>query len=312
MQKLNSALLLCALLFSTQSQAWQDTETSITVKGHVIHGSLAKPKDSDTVILIIAGSGPTDRDGNQAQMKSNAYLMLAQDLYQAGYATLRYDKRGIGASTESKVDMSQLRFKDYVDDAKVWVDELSTQFKHVILAGHSIGGLMALQVAQDKPVQAVISLAGMANSGYDTLKRQLGGNQPEFVTAAALPLLEKLAQNESIPAEDVPPFLYSIFHPNLQGYLKSFLNIDPKKELSKVKQPVLLVIGETDIQITVEETKNMAQGKPTAELVIIPEMNHVLKVAPIERMANLATYQNPELSLHKDLMPKIETFLANL
>ncbi len=303
------SLLLFFLTLSASTHAWQQSDVSIVANGHTIHGSLAQPKNSNTVILLIAGSGPTDRDGNQAQMKSNAYLMLAQALYQAGYATLRYDKRGIGASAEPKVDMNTLRFDDYVKDAALWVDELSQQFDQVVLMGHSIGGLMAIQVAQQKPVKSVITLAGMASSGYDTLYRQLSA-QPEFVTAAALPLLERLSEGEDIPEADVPPYLMSIFHPSLQGYLRSFLHIKPHQELAKVKKPVLVVIGSTDIQITVEETEKMTKDQNNTQLLKIPEMNHVLKVAPAERMANLATYQNSELPLHKDLMPQILAFLA--
>ena len=164
---------LLILFISFHTQAWEQTDISIEADGHIINGSLAHPKGSETVVLMIAGSGPTDRDGNQAQMKSNTYLMVAKALYEEGYATVRYDKRGIGASAKPKVNMSELRFGDYVNDATLWVDMLSKQYKNIILMGHSIGGLMALQVAQDKEVTAVITLAGMASSGYNTLSRQL-------------------------------------------------------------------------------------------------------------------------------------------
>ena len=127
---------------------------TIDADGHMIHGSLSTPpksksgseinKNSDTVILFIAGSGPTDRDGNQAQIKSNAYLLVAQALYPQGFATLRYEKRGVGASAEPKVNAKDLRFGHYVDDAVLWVEALSKQYKHVVLMGHSIGGLMSL------------------------------------------------------------------------------------------------------------------------------------------------------------------------
>lgn len=302
-------LYLLIIFTSFHSQAWEQTDISLNSDGHVINGSLAHPKSSDTVVLMIAGSGPTDRDGNQSQMKSNAYLMVAKALYENGYATVRYDKRGIGASAKPKVNMNELRFEHYANDASLWVEKLSKQYKKVILLGHSIGGLMALQVAQEKPVTAVITLAGMASSGYDTLKRQLS-NQSEFVKNTALPLLERLAKNENIPESEVPAFLMSLFHPNLQGFVKSFLHIEPKEEISKVKQPILVVIGDTDIQITVDETSNMQQGSAHAELVTIKGMNHVLKPAPLEMMANMATYQDPNLKLHKDLMPHLLAFLS--
>ena len=169
---------------------------------------------------------------------------------------------------------------------------------------------MAQKAAEKKhPIKSIITLAAMASSGYDTLNRQLS-NQSEFVSQSALPLLARLAKGEDIPVEDVPPFLLNLFHPNLQGFLKSFLHIDPTAELSKVRQPVLVIIGETDIQITVEETEKMVSDAKHALLVKIPEMNHVLKVAPIEYIANMATYSQPELPLHKDLMPTILKFLS--
>ena len=95
----------------------------------------AKESNKYPVALIIAGSGPTDRDGNNMSMKNNSLKMLAEALAKEGIASLRYDKRGIGESRKSGKSELELRFDDYVNDAKGWIDYLITnkQFSKVIV-----------------------------------------------------------------------------------------------------------------------------------------------------------------------------------
>ena len=284
----------------------------IDINDHQSTGLMLESPDSETAVLIVAGSGPTDHNGNITAngMINNSYKMLATELHQAGYSVLRFDKQGLGKSAYTEFDMSKTLFEDYVHDVVAWVKYLRKSHEHVVVMGHSLGGLMAIQAANKTPVDRLITLASVADSGYVTVKRQMQ-DQPEFVREAAVPLLDRLAQGETIPAAEVPVFLNALLHPTIQPYLKSFMMIDPKTELAKLNIPTLNVIGDTDIQIQVEETQRLSANLNHVDLKVIKGMNHVLKNAPAERNANLATYSQPELPLHENLIPVILKFLEN-
>ncbi len=308
-----ASMLINTIAASAESP---EKEIQVDVNGYVLSGVYqAATKNQDSIkkaILIIAGSGATDRNGNNEGMGliNNSYKMLADALNQAGFAVLRTDKRGVGKSASPDFDMSQTVFKDYVNDVSIWIDLLQQSHDEITVIGHSLGGLMMMQAAQSSEVDHVIALASVADSGYATIKRQMG-DQPEFVSQAAIPLLDRLAKQESIPAEEVPPFLNALFSPKIQKYMQSFMLLEPKAELAKLAIPALVIIGDTDIQITVKESEQMAANLSHVSFEVIKGMNHVLKPAPEERQANLATYSQAELPLHPDLVPTILEFLKN-
>ena len=307
-------LLLCFCLNSLATEIEPQNQAeqwiSVAANGHQLAGLMMDNDQATSAVLIVAGSGPTDHNGNVAShgMTNNSYKLLATELHHAGYAVLRFDKHGIGKSAYDEFDMSKVLFADYVNDVVVLVEYLQKQYPQVVVMGHSLGGLMAIQAAQKTTVSQIITLASVADSGYKTIKRQMQ-DQPEFVRDAAIPLLDRLAQGENIPAEEVPAFLNALFHPSLQPYLKSFILIEPRAELAQLSIPTLNIIGDTDIQVEVSETKTLSEGLAHVSIKILKDMNHVLKNAPKERNANLATYSQPDLPLHKDLVPTVLKFL---
>jgi len=286
-------------------------EVSILSTDIELHGTLIKPNENtNTVVLIISGSGNTDRNGNTLGINytNNSLKMVAESLAENNIASLRFDKRGVGKSISDSLSAESLKFEDYANDAANWITYLKKDFDTVIVMGHSIGGLIGTLAIQQSKANKLITLAGIASSGYETLKRQLSTNQPEFVTEAALPILEKLNNNERV--DSVPGFLNTLFSPKIQGYLISWLSYDPKVEIKKLDIPVMVIQGTTDIQITVEEAQEMAKANPNSKLVIIQNMNHVLKeIDTTEISKNIATYSNPDLPLHNELMKSIITFI---
>jgi len=308
--------LLCisfsALATDSQNINKLDNWIKIDINDHQSAGLMLENAEADTAILIVAGSGPTDHNGNVTTngMINNSYKMLATELHQAGYAVLRFDKQGIGKSAHKNFNMSKVLFIDYVNDVVAWVNHLKSNYTKVVIIGHSLGGLMAIQAAQKADVNRLITLASVADTGYRTIKRQMG-YQPEFISAAAIPLLDRLAQGKHIPAEEVPTYLNALLHPSIQPYLLSFMLIEPRAELSQLNIPTLNIIGDTDLQVKTEETENMSADLDHVSLKIIHGMNHVLKKAPLERNTNLATYSNPDLPLHEELIPSILQFLDN-
>jgi hypothetical protein len=309
-------LLLCFCLncLATKIEPQNQVEQwiSVTANGHQLAGLMMDNDQATTALLIVAGSGPTDHNGNVAShgMINNSYKMLATELHHAGYAVLRFDKHGIGKSAYDEFDMSKVLFSDYVNDVVVLLEYLQKQYPQVVVIGHSLGGLMAIEAAQKSPVSRIITLASVADSGYKTLKRQML-DQPEFIRDAAIPLLDRLALGETIPADEVPAFLNALLHPSLQPYLKSFILIEPRAELAQLSIPTLNIIGDTDIQVEVSETQMLSEGLEHAKIKIINGMNHVLKNAPKERNANLATYSQADLPLHEALIPVILNFLQS-
>lgn len=281
-----------------------------------IDGTLKVPdsKNAIPVAIIIAGSGPTDRDCNQPSMKSNSYKMLSDALFYNNVATLCYDKRGIA---KSKVEQKEedLRFDTYVDDVKAWINQLSgdKRFSDIILIGHSEGSLLGMIAAQNNPkVAKYISIAGAGMSAPDILKEQLGKQlqgQPEAIKNMVFSYIDKLEHGETIP--DVPVYLNALFRPSVQPYMISWFKYNPQTEISKLTIPALLLQGTTDIQVGVDQVELLAKANPNTQKVIIENMDHVLKISETKDMTEQIknSYNNPDTPISKELVKIITGFI---
>ena len=288
----------------------QEEEITLKTKTGDIKGSLLVPSNSEkaSVVLIISGSGPTDRNGNNPNMTNNSLMMLANELKKNGIASLRFDKRGIGESTSSGMQESDLRFENYVNDVKGWVDLLkeSNKFSKIIVLGHSEGSLIGMIASQKAEVEKFISVAGAGNSAGDIIREQLKA-QPAVVLNQSLPIIEKLENGER--EENVPQMLYALFRPSVQPYMISWFKYDPQIEIAKLNKPVLIVQGTTDIQVSVLDADKLASANNKAQKQIIEGMNHILKEADMDRIKNIQTYSMPDLPLKKPLIEIIVKFI---
>ena len=294
------------------------TETPMVHKtlSSTLHGTFTLPKNVSgklPVVLIIAGSGPTDRDGNSPKMDlaTNAYKYLAWGLAKEGIASLRYDKRMIGESVTSNKE-SDLRFEDYVDDAVQLVQMLSAddRFSKVIVLGHSEGSLIGLLASRDQPVKGFISLAGAGESADKIITDQLKASQSTFVQDKFKTLLDSMRRGKTI--DNIDPALWSIARPSIQRYLMSWFRYDPVRIIKMLKMPILIIQGNTDLQVSTADADKLKKAKSDATEIIIPNMNHVLKEAPADRDQNLATYNKPDLPLKAELMPDVVKFVNGL
>ena len=280
-----------------------------------IYGTLTMPvsKKKIPVVLIIAGSGPTDRNGNSDQggLKSNAYKMLADSLQQAGIACVRYDKRGIGESSEALKVEDSIRFGDGIKDAEGFIKMLKadTRFSKVIVLGHSEGSLIGMVAANKEKAAGYISLAGIAERADVIIEKQLKAQSEELAANAKI-ILDSLDKGHLV--KDVAPSLFSLFRPSIQPYMISWLKYEPKLEIKKLTIPVLILQGTTDIQVSVEEAQKLKKAYPKATLKLITGMNHVLKQATESYAENVATYSKPDLPLSQDLMPAIIKFISSI
>lgn len=292
--------------------AMAQTEEPIVLKTPTgdIYGTLLLPeaKLPVPVALIIAGSGPTDRDGNNPMMKNNSLKMMAESLAKSGIASLRYDKRAIAASKAAATSEADLRFETYIKDASGWIDLLAAdqKFSAVIVIGHSEGSLIGMVASQNAKVAKFVSIAGVGQAADKTIREQLAA-QPPVVLEQSTPILDELVKGNTV--ENVPQMLMALFRPSVQPYMISWFKYDPQKEIVKLKKPVLIIQGTTDIQITVADAKRLQSAQPDAKMVQIEGMNHVLKTAEADRMKNIQTYSQPDLPLHAELMPAIVSFI---
>jgi pimeloyl-ACP methyl ester carboxylesterase len=295
----------------TDTAVFDETNITLTTATGDIFGTLMLPAKNDApppdpVALIIAGSGPTDRNGNNPAMKNDSLKLLAQALSKRGIASLRYDKRAIAASAAAAKSEADLRFENYIDDAKGWVALLKAdrRFSKVTVIGHSEGSLIGMVAAAT--ADQYVSIAGVGRPADETLKIQLQA-QPKSVQDLCFPIIDSLKNGRLV--SDVNPALAALFRPSVQPYLISWFRYDPQTEIKKLKVPVLIVQGTGDIQVSVDDAQRLAAAYPQAQLVLIEHMNHIFRLVEGDRQANLATYSDATLPIAAKLPAAVADFI---
>jgi len=306
-------MLLMAVAARVLAAPAGDQPIALQTAGGAIHGSL-RQADGDgktPVVLIVAGSGPTDRDGNSAAIPghNDSLRMLADALARAGFASVRYDKRGIGESKAAAPAESAMRFDVYVDDAAAWIAQLKAdpRFASVAVIGHSEGALIGMLAAERAGGSAYVSLAGVAEGPGGILRKQLAGKLPLPLASDNERILASLEQGKTVA--EVPPALMALYRPGIQPYMISWMRYVPTAHIATLRMPVLIVQGTTDIQVGVEQAQALKAARPDAGLVLIPGMNHVLKEVAADAQNPVASYGDPALALHPQLAPAIVGFL---
>jgi pimeloyl-ACP methyl ester carboxylesterase len=290
-------------------------DVSLDTGTGALSGTLTTPdgKERMPVVLIVPGSGPTDRDGNSPLgVQANTYKMLADDLAARGIATLRYDKRGIRKSAEAMTSEADMRFEHGIADAAGWVRWLKKdkRFSKVIVLGHSEGSLIGMEAAKDAHVDAFVSAAGPGRPADQLLREQLAKQLPPDLMAESNRMLDSLVAGKTIPEPN--PVLAALFRPSVQPYLISWFKYDPAKVIGELRMPVLILQGTTDLQVSTEEARLLAAGHPAAQLMLIEGMNHVLKAAPADAQKNLLTYSDPVLPLMDGLVSAVVSFIEGV
>ena len=315
-----------ALVLIVSGQACAQTETPMSFaitqpagSSLTLDGTLTMPANASKkvpVVLLIAGSGPTDRNGNSSApgfQQMNMYHQLADSLAKRGVAVLRYDKRGSGTNAllyAARLGKTPPDFNHGVADAVGFVRQLQAdnRFSSVTVAGHSEGSLVGMLAAAQTGASRFVSIAGAGQNITDIIKTQFasGGVQGELLAAATRDL-------DSLKAGQVvrkpPAMLASFFSPAAQPYLISWMQYDPAKEIKAVKGPVLIIQGRRDIQVAVGEAERLKTARPDARLVFFDTMSHIMKEAPADRAANIATYSDPKLTILPAVVDAIAAFV---
>ena len=281
-----------------------------------LYGSLVLPKSDKPVpvVLIIAGSGPTDRNGNNTQGGRNDSLKkLAWRLAQNNIASVRFDKRGIAQSQPAAPDERTLNLDQYVTDAVAWGNLLKAdpRFADVFVLGHSEGALIARLAAPAMDAAGVISIAGTARPVGQVLREQLQrNNMPPGLLQRSVELIHTLESGRT--DDNVPEALQVIFRPSVQPYLISLLRYDPAKAFAALKMPALIIQGTHDIQVDVNDARLLKAAKPDADLALIEGMNHVMRIVPMDMKRQVQSYNDPNQRLSSELGDRIVRFITKV
>ena len=297
-------LFFISLEAFSQEKNYDSLQVSIDPE---VQGTLLSPKGENQppLAILIAGSGPTDRDGNQALFKNNSLKYLAEGLAQKGIATFRYDKRVIAQINKATVQEEKMTFEDEVNDALLVVNHFKDKYKKIILIGHYEGALIGLLVAQKVVVSKFVSISGAGNSSATLIEEQIGKNAPQLKEESQK-IISQLRKGELV--ENISPYLAPVFRKSVQPYLISWFKYEPAKEITKLQIPILIVQGTNDLQVEDKEVQLLKEAQPKAQLLLIEGMNHVLKkVKTLEE--NQQSYLNPDLPIPEELVEGIASFI---
>ena len=279
--------------------------------GSKLYGTLLSKNNQQPLAIIIAGSGPTDRNGNSTiSAATNEYQMLAYSLDSQNIATFRYDKRGIAKSAYAGMKESDLVFDDYVKDAEKIFDYLhdTLGFKNIYFIGHSEGSLIAMLASEKKKVSGYISVAGAGRPIDEVLEEQMQKQPlPDSVKQQIPAIFSQLKEGKEV--NKVPPVLVSLFRKSIQPYIISWLKYSPQKEIKKLNCPVLILQGSCDIQVSVPDANNLHEANNKSTLAIIPNMSHTLKNAGEDCVDENKTYTDGSMPLDKTLVEDIVNFI---
>lgn len=309
-------LISIAVLAAPQTPAPASaSEVELKVPGGVVHGTLLMVPNASApppVVLLISGSGPTDRDGNSAALpgRNNSLRQLAEELLSRGIASLRYDKRGIAESKAAAPKEADLRFETYIDDAAAWCERLKKdrRFDRVIIVGHSEGSLIGMNAAKKCGAAGFVSIAGAGSPAGALLRAQLAGKLPPELVAPNETILEDLEQGRTVA--DVPQQLMALYRPSVQPYMISWLRHDPAKDFAALTVPSLIIQGTTDIQVTVDEARILRAANANSKLLVVEGMNHVLKMVPADRAKQIASYSDPTLPINGDVVQGVVDLIS--
>jgi pimeloyl-ACP methyl ester carboxylesterase len=231
-----------------------------------------------------------------------------------GIASVRIDKRGLFASAGAVADANAVTIADYVTDVKNWIAAIraKTGVSCVWVLGHSEGALVALAAAQEAPdLCGLVLVAGAGQGMGEVLRRQLRANPANApLLDQAMAAIDSLEAGKRVDGAGMNPVLLALFRPQVQGFLISEFSYDPRKLVAAYKGPVLIVQGDHDLQVSVDDAKALKAADPGAVLSVLPNVNHVLKiVAGDSPGANVAAYADPSLPLAPGVTEAIAKFV---
>lgn len=274
------------------------------------------------VVLIVAGSGPTDRNGNSIAPgytgplpRPNTYAQLAWRLAEQGIASVRYDKRSLGDNL-ARINVAATSMDDFVGDVAAAARQLTAdaRFSRVILLGHSEGAGLVLQAAnRGAPAAGIVMASGAGRKILTILRSQLAKQFDSATLQQFDSAMGSFLRNET-PKVKLPGVLNSLLQPENRKFMLGMQAYDPVGEIARSKAPILIVQGAYDAQIGLEEdARPLAAAQPKAKLLVLPTANHVLKpAASHQMMVQLPLYMDPRTPIVADVAPAIAGWIRGL
>ena len=288
----------------SQEQPFTSSEVSIT---KIIDGTLVTPTSkTNTLAIIIAGSGPTDRDGNQNFMKTNNLKKLAENLSKNGIATFRYDKRTVKQIRKGNIDPN-IKFDDFINDAIAVVGFFKKQssYDKIYIIGHSQGSLIGMMAAK-QDVDGFISISGAGQPIDDVIIEQVQKTAPMF-TEDAKRVFGVLKKGKT--TSDYPAALASVFDISIQPFMANWMQYNPQEEIKALEIPTLIINGTKDLQVSIAEANLLNDAAKNSELKVIEKMNHVLFIIEGDEQENAKSYNDHAGKVSEELIKSIVNFI---
>ena len=304
---------------------YKEESVSFTNAGYTFNGTLTLPENytkQTPVVLMVTGSGQQNRDEELFEHKP--FAVIADALARQGIASLRYDDRGWG---DKSVNFANFTTDDFRQDAAAALPLLRKRFNKVGILGHSEGGTIAMMLAAEGKVDFIVSLAGMAISGKETLVMQnrqamssigLPKDIVDSYCATISNILNEIANGKKtseITIDGVPDNLKPILKKSLEQanspYIRHFITVDASKQLSKIKCPVLSLNGTKDTQVdcaanTTLLEKGLINSKHTIKK--IEGVNHLFQHCTT---GNVVEYQQIEETIASEVLEIIYSWINN-
>ena len=302
---LNLLIALTTITSKAQDSSFVSTDMSVSKQ---IDGTLLEPlaKEKRPLAIIIAGSGPTDRNGNQNMLKNNSLKKLAEGITKNNIATFRYDKRVVKQIRDKKIDPNTT-FDDFITDAESVLSHFKSkdQFSKIYIIGHSQGSLVGM-VAAKKGADGFISLAGAGQSIDEVIINQIGAMDPSLI-AETKKAFTTLKSDGSV--SDYPVALGSIFRTDIQPFILNWMQYKPTEIIKFLDIPILIVNGTKDLQVSEREAELLKEAAENAELQIIKNMNHVLFMIEGDTLENSKSYNESARPISEELLKVVSEFI---
>jgi esterase/lipase len=301
-------IVLAILILTLKLNAQNYKENNISINDN-IYGSIVEPKSrsNSNLVIFIGGSGPIDRDGNQSFMKCDMFKKLAYSLSEKGISSFRYDKRVVTQIRKGKLD-KKITFDDFVSDAIAIIDFFESKYNSIVIAGHSQGSLVGL-LSIKEGVSGFISLSGAGRTIDMVIEDQISKTAPMLLEDTKN--IFKILRSGKI-TEDFPLPLYSLFNIEIQPFMISWMQYDPKKIIAKIPIPSLIISGDSDLQVDEKEAKLLYNSAQNSEILIVKNMNHVLVEIEGDELKNVKSYNNPDLKISELVIEKMVEFIERL
>jgi len=309
---MKKTILFLLTIFTFSVSAQQKFTTEEVAVSNFLKGTLYIPENSKktNLVILIAGSGPTDRDGNQPMVKNNSLKLLAEGLAKNGISVYSYDKRFFTMMDDENFDESSLDFNHFIDDAAEVISffKKNKKYKKIIVAGHSEGSLVGIVACQKAKADGFVSISGAGNPIDKVMEFQVEQNAP-FLLEETKSILSELKKGNKVEVKN--PMLLSLFRESVQPFMISWVKYNPKTEIQKLKIPVMITNGTSDLQVTVSEAEILQKGQPKSTYLIVENMNHVIKkVADISE--NQKSYTDPNMPVATELIDGISDFVKKI